>query len=72
MSLKVVCHDLAFNDTYIDDITIGKTYEVLYSTDYWPILYTICNDAGIITGYSCKLFTSIEEWRNKQLDLIGI
>jgi hypothetical protein len=71
--MKVVCYDLAFNDdTYIDDITIGKTYEVLYRTDYFPILYTICNDAGEITRYNCKLFISIEKWRNKQLDSIGI
>jgi len=70
--MKVVCYDLAFNDTYIDNITIGKTYEVLYRTDYWPILYTICNDAGEITRYSFELFTSIENWRNKQLDAIGI
>ena len=35
--MKVVCNDLAFNDTYIDDITIGKTYDVLYKTDFFSV-----------------------------------
>ena len=70
--MKVVCNDLSLNDTYIDDITIGKTYDVLYKTDFFPSLYTLMNDVGIITRYNSRLFISIEEWRNKQLDLIGI
>ena len=70
--MKVVCHDLAFNDTHIEDITIGKTYEVLHRTDFFPKLYTIKNDRGIVTRYNSKLFISIEEWRDKQLDTIGI
>ena len=70
--MKVVCYDLALNDTYIDHLTIGKTYDVLYRTDFFPSLYTIKNDEGFISRYNSRLFVSIEVWREKQLDLIGI
>ena len=72
--MKVVCYDLALNDTYIDHLTIGKTYEVLYIHEgYWrDNLYTITNDVGSISRYNYRLFISIEVWREKQLDLIGI
>lgn len=71
--MKVVCYDLAFNDTYIDDITIGKTYEVLGIDDALRYeIYTIMNDKGFMTRYNSRLFVSIEVWRDKQLDLIGI
>ena len=71
--MKVVCYDLALNDTYTDHLTIGKTYDVLYTDVYWkPILYTIMNDDGVILRYNSRLFTSVEVWRDKQLDLIGI
>ena len=69
--MKVVCYDLALNDTNIDHLTIGNTYEVLH-TDFFPILYTIRNDEGFISRYNSRLFVSIEVWRDKQLDIIGI
>ena len=71
--MKVVCYDLALNDTNIDHLTIGNTYEVLgidFALRYE--IYTIRNDEGFISRYNSRLFVSIELWRDKQLDLIGI
>lgn len=71
--MKVVCYDLALNDTNIDHLTIGNTYEVLGIDDALRYeIYTIRNDEGFISKYNSLLFISIEVWRDKQLDLIGI
>ncbi len=70
--MKVVCYNLSFNDTYTDDITPGKIYEVVFKSDFFPLIYTLKNDVGIITQYNSKLFLTIEEWREKQLQKIGI
>ena len=76
--MKVVCVNLGEHlnfETCTDFITIGKSYEVIYSDDAIAghyRLYTIKNDLGRIVVYNSSLFISIEEWRNKQLDAIGI
>jgi len=75
--MKVVCVNLGEHlnyETCTDFITIGKSYDVICSSDFQQdyILYTIENDLGGVTRYNSRLFVSIEVWRDKQLDLIGI
>ena len=45
--MKVVCYNLSFNDTYTDDITPGKIYEVVFKSDFFPLIYTLKNDVGL-------------------------
>ena len=76
--MKVVCVNLGEHlnfETCTDFITIGKSYEVIYSDDVIAghyRLYTIKNDLGRIIHYNSSLFVSVKVWRDKQLDLIGI
>ena len=83
--MKVVCanlgEDLGYK-TYINDITVGKLYDVISQhqdyiirgstiTDY-VTLYNIRNDEGDMIRYNKKLFVSLEDWREMRLDKIGI
>ena len=81
--MKVVCANLGENliyDTYIEDITIGKIYDVIsqdqdfvindsFITDY-VTLYNLRNDKGDIIKYNKKLFINLDEWREIQLSKI--
>ena len=83
--MKVVCANhgeyLGYK-TYINDITVGKLYDVISQhqdyiirgstiTDY-VTLYNIRNDEGDMIRYNKKLFVSLEDWREMSLDKIGI
>ena len=85
--MKVICENLGENlsyDTYIEDITIGKIYDVIsqhqdflfsqisngkYKTEL-VILYNLKNDKGNIIRYNEKLFLNLEDWRKEQIDKI--
>lgn len=88
--MKVVCANLGENlgyETNIEDITIGKSYDVHYQqqgrdfTEYMILgndkielvnLIGIKNDRGEILSYNKKLFVSLEEWREIQLQKLEI
>ena len=81
--MKVVCVNLGENlgyETCIDDITVGKSYDVISQhkdfiirdsliTDY-VTLYNLRNDRGNIIRYNEKLFLNLEDWRKEQIDKI--
>jgi hypothetical protein len=83
--MKVVCENLGENlgyETCIDDITVGKSYDVISQhkdfiirdsliTDY-VTLYNLKNDKGYIIRYNKKLFINLEDWREMRLNTIGI
>ena len=80
--MKVVCanlgEDLVYK-THIEDITVGKLYDVLYQQQGQYLIldendkiefvqqYGIKNDGGEILPYNKKLFVSLEDWREIQL-----
>ena len=73
--MNVVC----INKGKIKSLTVGKRYEVVRSNSGHHqgsnIPYSgmwVINDSGIERHYSSKRFSTIAEWRDKQLnDLIG-
>jgi hypothetical protein len=83
--MKVVCSNLGENlgyETCIDDITVGKSYDVIslhkdfiirdsLITDY-VTLYNLRNDKGNIIRYNSKLFLNLEDWRELRLKEIDI
>jgi hypothetical protein len=83
--MKVVCENLGENlgyETCIDDITVGKSYDVISQhgdyiirgstiTDY-VTLYNLKNDKGNMIRYNKKLFLNLEDWREMRLNTIGI
>lgn len=85
--MKLVCANLGENlgyETHIEDITIGKSYDVLYQKqgEYMILgdndkiklihLIGIKNDVGEILPYNKKLFVSLEEWREIQFEKLEI
>lgn len=85
--MKVVCANLGENlgyETHIEDITIGKSYDVHYqqqgqymilgNNDKIELIHLIGikNDRDQILPYNQKLFVSLEEWREIQLQKIEI
>ena len=83
--MKVVCENLGENlgyETCIDDITVGKSYDVISQhgdyiirgstiTDY-VTLYNLRNEKGDMIRYNKKLFLNLDDWREMRLDTIGI
>ena len=81
--MKVICANLGENLKYvtcIDDITVGKSYDVISQhkdfiirdsliTDY-VTLYNLRNDKGNIIRYNEKLFLSLEDWRELRINEI--
>ena len=81
--MKVVCENLGENlkyETCIDDITVGKSYDVISQhqdyiirdsliTDY-VTLYNLRNDKGNIIRYNEKLFLNLEDWRELRINEI--
>lgn len=75
--MKVVC----IKNSYLDwdggickyDITIGKKYDVIKSHYFQDkYYYSIINDSGNSYPYLVKLFITLNEYRNKRLEEIGI
>ena len=85
-NMKVVCANLGENlgyKTNVEDITIGKSYDIVYQQQQYMIfddpykmelvnLIGIKNDRDQILPYNQKLFVSLEEWREIQLQKIEI
>lgn len=85
--MKVVCanlgEDLVYK-THIEDITVGKSYDIVYQQQGQYVLFDdpykmelihligIKNDGGEILSYNQKLFVSLEEWREIQLQKLEI
>lgn len=81
--MKVVCENLGENlgyETCIDDITVGKSYDVISQhkdfiirdsliTDY-VTLYNLRNDKGDIILYNKNLFLNLEDWRELRINEI--
>lgn len=85
--MKVVCANLGENlcyKTHVEDITIGKSYDIVYqqqgqymilgNNDKIELIHLIGikNDCGEILSYNKKLFVSLEEWRDIQLQKLEI
>ena len=85
--MKVVYENLGENLCYKtnrEDITIGKSYDVHYqeqgqymilgNNDKIELIHLIGikNDRGEILSYNKKLFVSLEEWREIQLQKLEI
>lgn len=84
--MKVVCANLGENlgyKTNVEGITIGKSYDIVYQQQQYMIfddpykiefihLIGIKNDRDQILPYNQKLFVSLEEWREIQLQKIEI
>ena len=72
--IKVFCIDDHDLDAYKVKLTPGKIYDViLYNilpvkTRHWLIK----NDVGIKNWYSSDVIIPLEEWRDKQLNELGI
>ena len=74
--MKVVC----INETYKGhsmDLTYGKVYKVIDQVlkIHWVIkndTYQIINDKGSLTWYDREVVITMDEWRNKQLNELGI
>lgn len=83
--MKVVCENLGENlkyETCIDDITVGKSYDVISQhRDYvikdsiivdYVTLYNLRNDKGNIIRYNKKLFLNLEDFRELRINEILI
>ena len=86
-NMKVVCANLGENLCYKtnrEDITVGKSYDVHYQQPGQYVIFDdhdkielvnligIKNDIGEILPYNKKLFVSLEEWREIQLQKLEI
>jgi hypothetical protein len=67
------------HDTCTDDITLYKTYHVEEEERFWsselscPVtLYNIKTDKGTFSKKNSKIFITLEEFRNKQIEKILI
>ena len=81
--MKVVCENLGENlgyETCIDDITVGKSYDVISQHNDFIIrdsliadyvtLYNLKNDKGNIIRSNKKLFLNLEDWRELRINEI--
>ena len=59
--MKVKC----LNNGYSDNLTIGKTYEVI---NKFICYYDIVNDKNIVFEYPLKWFKPLSEIRNEKID----
>ena len=85
-NMKVVCANLGENlcyKTHVEDITVVKSYDIVYQqqgqymilgNDKIELIHLIGikNDRDQILPYNQKLFVSLEEWREIQLQKIEI
>jgi hypothetical protein len=70
--MKVVCIKNFLSTSLQHELTYGKTYDA-----YDPVYtnedsYYVKCDRGAIISYSKSIFMPLEEWRNNQLNRIGI
>jgi hypothetical protein len=65
---KVVC----INETGYLHIKYGKVYDHIDYDEGITAFISIIDDSGEEFGYSKDCFISLEKWRDKQLEEIGI
>lgn len=73
--MKVVCIKKYLSTELKYELTYGKVYdviEVVGNYDFIKNNYHILNDREFIQWYSVDTFVTIDEWRDKQLDKLGI
>lgn len=70
--MKVICVNK--NRFSKDELTIGKTYEILYHTEHGDTVQWFIADDGTELLYfdNDTDFITVEQWREQQLKLIGI
>ncbi|MDD4157431.1 MAG: hypothetical protein PHY08_12770 [Candidatus Cloacimonetes bacterium] len=68
--MRLICVN-NIDDGHLTYLTIGKEYKCLQIVNY-ENRYTIINDNHEVFWYSRKLFISLEEYRDKKLEDIGI
>lgn len=71
--MKVVCIDNTKDGVKVTNLTRGKVYDSLtdiIDTSKYRII--IVNDKGSKEWYNNELFISLEVWREKQLNDLGI
>ena len=68
--MKVICIKSSDGST-LDNITIGKVYDSIYTDSYSSIYYLITNDNNGNKYWALKNhFITLEEWRAKQIESI--
>jgi len=81
--MKVVCIKKYRSQGLQYELTYGKIYDTVPSTAFLPELlsdptsidnfnYWIINDRGYKEYYSREKFITLEEWRKRQLNELGI
>lgn len=68
--MRLICVN-NIDDGHLTYLTIGKEYKCLQIVNY-ENKYTIINDNHNVFWYSKSLFATIEEYRNKRLEELGI
>ncbi len=66
--MKVICINTG-NHRYL---TMGKMYECEFDYEQISKCVLIIDDGGVCDFYSKSYFITIEEYRNKKLEKIGI
>ena len=66
--MKVLC----INSTYQPNLTNGNFYEVIKECSPWEGIYLIKDNSGRETIYHSDRFITLSEYREQQLDKIGI
>ena len=79
MSIEKVKTLICIKKGKIKNLTIGKRYKIVrtnsgihYGSNIPYSSMWIINDAGIEKHYSSKRFRDVAEWRDKQLNELGI
>jgi len=65
--MKVVCID---NLCYEKELTYGKVYDVISTSERRFSPYKVLNDLGEVYSFDDRRFITLEEWREMQLKKI--
>jgi hypothetical protein len=70
--MKLICIDT--NSLHFDELTYGKEYQINshYDSTNGKRYYSLINDKGIGDDYISDRFVNKEQFRNIQLNRIGI
>lgn len=72
--MKTICVKINIDNTeegdYSDYITLGKIYQV--STNIYALYYQIIDDKGNKNSIPKELLTPIQDWRDIQLNKLGV
>lgn len=69
--MKVVCTHETYKGQRMD-LTYGKAYKVFDRAILQNDTYHIINDKGTLTWYDREVVIPMDEWRNKQINELGI